>query len=424
MLVADSLTTLFFPFTWVKPYVPIVPSSNLHFIEAPVPYIMGFYNPEIDKDYFKQGQRCFVDIDSGTVTCPEGVPEFPDKPQLIKEINEILVYFANSYKASLKLANNNASIMNYNYRKQKCKKRVNDLNEIIHKKNYQARGKLTKEQGFEDENDNDDGIDEGECDTDVVIGEDDDEDDVYDETDEYKISNNESSEDIYKDEHEDEEDDDRFILQKSQAFVRIAELALKAGAINNNDHDDYLVDSTVDRTKTNRKKSSVQFKKNNKNFLTTAGVESASSSSSSSSGISIDRNNTKTSNGIATTGRSLASLTLKENSELPFSSDETIKMQFSYAIRELFLQHFVHIFSQYENFVMRPSSEYKSINDWYKNREFMDNFDSKMFLIEQPSPYLPFLSHFLTTQMFVSYIDLKIESFYQQADPTVTVSYF
>ena len=94
MLIAESLAILFFPFTWLKPYVPIVPASNLHFIEAPVPYIMGFHHKDIDKDFFKQGQRCFVDIDSGTVTCPEGLPDFPEKNKFIKEINDILVYFS------------------------------------------------------------------------------------------------------------------------------------------------------------------------------------------------------------------------------------------------------------------------------------------------------------------------------------------
>lgn len=93
MLVAESLTTLLFPFQWVKTYVPIVPASNLHFIEAPLPYIMGFHHKDIDKDFFKQGQRCFVDIDSGTVSCPEGLPEFPDKNKFIKEINDLLVHF-------------------------------------------------------------------------------------------------------------------------------------------------------------------------------------------------------------------------------------------------------------------------------------------------------------------------------------------
>lgn len=93
MLVAESLTALFFPFTWLKPYVPIVPASNLHFIEAPVPYIMGFHHKNIDKEFFRQGQRCFVDIDSGRVTCPEDLPELPDQAKFCKELTNLLEYF-------------------------------------------------------------------------------------------------------------------------------------------------------------------------------------------------------------------------------------------------------------------------------------------------------------------------------------------
>jgi hypothetical protein len=57
-----------------------------------------------------------------------------------------------------------------------------------------------------------------------------------------------------------------------------------------------------------------------------------------------------------------------------------------------------------------------SINDSFrsgaddKRKYASSNFDSKMFLIEQPSPYLPFLTHFVETQMFVSFIDTKILS--------------
>jgi hypothetical protein len=417
MLVADCLTTLFFPFTWVKTYVPIVPSSNLYFIEAPFPYIMGFYNPEIDRDYFIQGQRCFVDIDSGTVTCPEGLPDFPNKSQFVKEINEILLHFATNYKASLKATsatlNNKKKMVN-----QKCKNRSHDLNDVLHKKNPPTI-KLKKEKALSDD-ENDDGIDEG-CDIDTVNG--DTEVDVYEEVD--KISNHESSEDIYnsKDEHDDEEDEDGYsILEKSQAFARISELARKAGAIN--EKHNYLVDSTVDRMNKNRKKFSNNHTK--AKCLTTIGIESASSSSSSSSGISIHRssNNSQSSNAqLASTTRSIVSLTFKENSEHPFSPEEIIKMQFSHAIRELVLQHFIHLFFQYEKFVILPPSDVKNINEWYINREYMDNFDAKMFLIEQPSPYLPFLSHFISTQMFVSFIDSKIMSLYQHArDLDVTVS--
>ncbi len=41
MLTAECLTTLIHPFAWQHVYVPILPSSLEHFLEAPVPFIMG-----------------------------------------------------------------------------------------------------------------------------------------------------------------------------------------------------------------------------------------------------------------------------------------------------------------------------------------------------------------------------------------------
>lgn len=121
MLVAESITTLFFPFIWLKPYVPIVPASNINFIDAPVPYIMGFHNKDIDKEFFKQGQRCFVDIDSGTVTCPEDLPDLPEKNKLIKEINDLIIHFTekrnrikmNKLNTTGNINNNNSNHSNY-----------------------------------------------------------------------------------------------------------------------------------------------------------------------------------------------------------------------------------------------------------------------------------------------------------------------
>jgi len=41
MLIAEGITSLIFPFTWQHVYVPILPASMLHFLDAPVPFIMG-----------------------------------------------------------------------------------------------------------------------------------------------------------------------------------------------------------------------------------------------------------------------------------------------------------------------------------------------------------------------------------------------
>lgn len=44
MLAAEGVTSLIFPFTWQHVYVPILPASLLHFLDAPVPFIMGLHH--------------------------------------------------------------------------------------------------------------------------------------------------------------------------------------------------------------------------------------------------------------------------------------------------------------------------------------------------------------------------------------------
>lgn len=54
MLVAECLSTLILPFRWHLTYVPILPYAQLKFIEAPVPYLMGFcYEERIPDQIFQ-----------------------------------------------------------------------------------------------------------------------------------------------------------------------------------------------------------------------------------------------------------------------------------------------------------------------------------------------------------------------------------
>jgi DENN domain-containing protein 5 len=353
MLVAESLSSLFFPFTWLKPYVPLVPASNLHFIEAPVPYIMGFHHRDIDKEFFKQGQRCFVDIDSGTVSCPEGLPEFPDKNKFIKEINDLIVYFGE--KRSQCVSN---------------KKRPSvDIRTTLNRtENAENIDQLALSHSLQTDNST--------CD----------------------------------------------ILQNSQAFARVTELARKAGAFN----DECFVDTTTGRLKT-LTTNFVRFSSTS----SSSGVSSASSNLTDelSSGIDSLTNFFSGSNllkkieneNVNTVTAAKESLTNEPKIAL---DDETLSMQFTRCIRELFLQRFVQMFVSYEKFVIVPNLENNKIESWWMSREYSGNFDSKMFLIEQPSPRLPFLSHFIATQMFVTFIDLKIISLIdpkKTPDPNVKV---
>jgi hypothetical protein len=372
MLVAESLTALFFPFTWLKPYVPIVPASNLHFIDAPVPYIMGFHHRDIDKDFFRMGQRCFVDIDCGTVTCPEDLPEYSDKHRIIKEISKLITHFEE------KRQNLNAS---------KLKENTNS-NQLS--------------------NSNEENKGEG------------------------SLSSSSSSPSSSSPNN---------ILQNSQAYSRITQLAKKTGALSNTD--EYMLDEETGRLKAIRRDDSSaegmiitsptttaltertsHLNLNNESTISSLnGSKDVTSPGQSSFNNSKNETSSLLDDTTATTG---AAVTRNDKVLNEFISEQDlISIQFTRCIRELFLQKFVQMFSSYEKFVIVPNIEKNDINEsWWMNREYSGNFDSKMFLIEQPSPRIPFLSHFIATQMFASFIDSKIMSILQMPDVNANIRIF
>uniref|UniRef100_H3BD80 DENN domain containing 5A n=1 Tax=Latimeria chalumnae TaxID=7897 RepID=H3BD80_LATCH len=97
MTVAESITALMFPFQWQHVYVPILPASLLHFLDAPVPYLMGLHsNGQDDRSKLELPQEanlCFVDVDNHFIELPEDLPQFPNKLEFIQEISEILMAF-------------------------------------------------------------------------------------------------------------------------------------------------------------------------------------------------------------------------------------------------------------------------------------------------------------------------------------------
>ncbi|CDQ82167.1 unnamed protein product [Oncorhynchus mykiss] len=114
---------------------------------------------------------------------------------------------------------------------------------------------------------------------------------------------------------------------------------------------------------------------------------------------------------VKRTGVSLEKLDVREdassNKDLKVQCDEEeLKMhQLNIQVREVFANRFTQMFADYEVFVIQPSQDKES---WFSNRDQMQNFDKASFLSDQPEPYLPFLSRFLETQMFASFIDSKI----------------
>ncbi|XP_072510475.1 DENN domain-containing protein 5B isoform X3 [Notamacropus eugenii] len=116
MTVAEGITTLLFPFQWQHVYVPILPASLLHFLDAPVPYLMGLQSKEgTDRSKLELPQEanlCFVDIDNHFIELPEEFPQFPNKLDFIQEISEVLLQFGIPPEGSLHCSENNIKLKN------------------------------------------------------------------------------------------------------------------------------------------------------------------------------------------------------------------------------------------------------------------------------------------------------------------------
>ena len=61
------------------------------------------------------------------------------------------------------------------------------------------------------------------------------------------------------------------------------------------------------------------------------------------------------------------------------------------------------------------------MESWLSNRENVHTFDKTTFLSDQPAAHLPFLSRFLESQMFASFIDSKVLANFGQAHHCVRV---
>ena len=88
--------------------------------------------------------------------------------------------------------------------------------------------------------------------------------------------------------------------------------------------------------------------------------------------------------------------------------------EFNIIMREIFLNYFTQMLVDYENFVILPQ---QTKVDWLNNREHMQNFDKASFLSDQSQPNLPFMTLFVESQGFVSLIDLKIMTLWEDSDP-------
>uniref|UniRef100_A0A669B8S6 DENN domain containing 5B n=1 Tax=Oreochromis niloticus TaxID=8128 RepID=A0A669B8S6_ORENI len=83
-------------------------------------------------------------------------------------------------------------------------------------------------------------------------------------------------------------------------------------------------------------------------------------------------------------------------------------------LREVFAGHFAAMFGRYDDFVIHSALD---LDSWLSNREGMFNFDKGSFLSVQPTSHLHFLSRFLETSMFSSFVDGKVISRWADREP-------
>ncbi|CAG9563036.1 unnamed protein product [Danaus chrysippus] len=99
MLVSECIVSLLLPFTWAYVYVPILPAPLYHFLDAPVPFVMGLHtdsasigigNGPRNIALSSEATLCLVDIDKPDIQLPEELPIFPHRTPFIEELNHIL----------------------------------------------------------------------------------------------------------------------------------------------------------------------------------------------------------------------------------------------------------------------------------------------------------------------------------------------
>uniref|UniRef100_A0A3Q3X565 DENN domain containing 5B n=1 Tax=Mola mola TaxID=94237 RepID=A0A3Q3X565_MOLML len=83
-------------------------------------------------------------------------------------------------------------------------------------------------------------------------------------------------------------------------------------------------------------------------------------------------------------------------------------------LREVFAGRFAAMFGRYEDFVIHSTLD---LDSWLSNREGTLSFDKGSFLSVQPATHSHFLSRFLETSMFSSFVDGKVIARWADRDP-------
>ena len=318
MTTAECFSALMLPFSWQHVYVPILPRSLRHYLDAPVPFIMGLQRLPGDERPDVPGEVVTVDLDNSKVDRPEDVPDLPSYDHLKKLIE-------------IKLEDSSSNSSGISSRRSSL--------------NSQSSGILSRKASLNKL-------------------------EPLPEEDRMSPPSREEESELQDGEEKNAINEDKEKKQKRPQSIhpqlaKMLQLAKKAGIETSISH---LLPTPEE-----------------------AEIEGNGTVSSDGKDLEMDA-------GI--------------------SPHQQADMDFNNSIREVFLQHFVQLFADYDKFVIPPQSDYQS---WLTSREHLQNFDKAAFLSDQPERYLPFLSPFLESQSFASLIDNKILSSWHPCDPLLAL---
>lgn len=94
--------------------------------------------------------------------------------------------------------------------------------------------------------------------------------------------------------------------------------------------------------------------------------------------------------------------------------DELKAAKLNIQMREVFAGRFAAMFGRYEEFVIQSALD---LDSWLSNKEGSFSFDKGSFLSAQPASRLTFMSRFLETSMFSSFVDGKLISRWAEREP-------
>uniref|UniRef100_A0A1B0C827 DENN domain-containing protein 5B n=2 Tax=Lutzomyia longipalpis TaxID=7200 RepID=A0A1B0C827_LUTLO len=291
MIVAECITNLLFPFTWPHVYAPILPASLYHFLDAPVPFVMGLHaDAETNMKIGTEATLCYVDIDRKIIQLPEELPNFPHRGDFVMELAAVLDKF------------------------------------------NVPRDKTTEQS--------------------TIIA-----------------------------------------PRRPDQDPMTASCTLPSGMHARRKHSLHdILDWDRDRAASPEPQAPSSPSNGPRSEALQKIVDIVRRS-----GVSLDEVDFR------------ADVMPPCTRKIPMTPQEQYcdDLRLNNAVREIFLNRFVQMFSAYEHFVIQPN---QGKEEWLTNRESLQNFDKASFLSDQPQHHRPFLSRFLESQMFATLIDNKIMS--------------